>query len=50
MKRAPKFFQEHGLEWLYRLYKDPRRFFRMMDLPKFMLLVVAKKMKLYNKD
>ena len=43
MKRAPKFFQEHGLEWLYRLYKDPKRFFRMLDLPKFMLLVVAKK-------
>ena len=50
MKRAPKFFQKHGLEWLYRLYKDPKRFFRMLDLPKFMLLVVAKKIKLYKKS
>lgn len=48
MKRAPKFFQDHGLEWLYRLYKDPKRFFRMLDLPKFMFLVIAKKMKLYK--
>lgn len=48
MKRAPKFFQKHGLEWLYRLYKEPRRFFRMLDLPKFMLLVIAKKIKLYK--
>ncbi|HOQ36902.1 MAG TPA: WecB/TagA/CpsF family glycosyltransferase [Acetivibrio sp.] len=39
--RAPKFFQEHGLEWLYRLYKEPWRFIRMMDLPRFILLVTA---------
>ncbi|MDQ2085609.1 WecB/TagA/CpsF family glycosyltransferase [Herbivorax sp. ANBcel31] len=46
MKRAPKFFQNHGLEWLYRLFKDPKRFFRMLDIPKFIFLVVAKKIKL----
>lgn len=32
-KRAPVFFQKHGLEWLYRLYKEPWRFVRMLDLP-----------------
>lgn len=43
VKRAPAFFQKNGLEWLYRLYKEPWRFGRMMDLPKFILLVTAKK-------
>lgn len=42
-KRAPVFFQKHGLEWLYRLYKEPWRFVRMLDLPRFILLVTAKK-------
>jgi N-acetylglucosaminyldiphosphoundecaprenol N-acetyl-beta-D-mannosaminyltransferase len=27
-KRAPKFFREHGLEWLHRLVQDPRRLWR----------------------
>ena len=27
-KRAPKWWQEHSLEWLYRLIKDPRRMWR----------------------
>lgn len=27
-KRAPLFWQRHGLEWLYRLMKEPRRMFR----------------------
>lgn len=48
VKRAPKFFQKHSLEWLYRLYKEPKRFFRMLDLPKFMFLVIAKKIRLYK--
>ncbi len=38
-KRAPNFFQEFRLEWLYRLLKDPSRFRRTMTLPKFMRLV-----------
>lgn len=40
-ERAPVFFQKHGLEWLYRLYKEPWRFVRMMDLPRFILRVIA---------
>jgi len=37
--RAPEFFQKYGLEWLYRLYKEPWRFKRMLDLPRFILLI-----------
>lgn len=28
VKRAPLWWQEHSLEWLYRLLKEPRRMFR----------------------
>lgn len=34
-KRAPKVFIDLGLEWFYRLIKDPKRIGRMMKLPKF---------------
>jgi len=44
-KRAPVFFQKHGLEWLYRLYKEPWRFVRMLDLPRFILRVIANKIR-----
>jgi len=37
-KRAPEFYQKAGLEWLYRSLKEPKRFFRMLKLPKFILL------------
>ncbi|MEN6316133.1 MAG: WecB/TagA/CpsF family glycosyltransferase [Clostridiaceae bacterium] len=37
---TPDFFRRNGLEWLYRLYKEPRRFIRMLDLPRFMLRVL----------
>lgn len=35
VKRAPKFFRKFGIEWLYRLIKQPSRFIRMLALPKF---------------
>lgn len=35
VKRAPEFFRKHGLEWFYRLIKQPSRIGRMMKLPKF---------------
>jgi len=41
VKLAPDFFRNNGLEWLYRLYKEPRRFKRMLRLPKFILFVLA---------
>lgn len=39
VKRAPKFWREHGLEWFYRLCSDPRRLGRMMKLPLFLVHV-----------
>ncbi|MBR6511750.1 MAG: WecB/TagA/CpsF family glycosyltransferase, partial [Phascolarctobacterium sp.] len=40
MERAPKWMQDASLEWLFRLYKQPSRFMRMMALPKFVLKVI----------
>jgi N-acetylglucosaminyldiphosphoundecaprenol N-acetyl-beta-D-mannosaminyltransferase len=37
-KRAPEFFQKAGLEWFYRLIKEPKRIIRIMRLPKFVAL------------
>ena len=39
VERAPKFWCDHGLEWLYRLLKEPRRAGRMMKLPLFLVHV-----------
>ena len=36
VKRAPKIFIKLGLEWFYRLIKQPSRIGRMMKLPKFL--------------
>lgn len=35
IKRAPKIMIKFHLEWLYRLYKEPWRWKRMLALPKF---------------
>jgi len=40
VKLAPPFFRDHGLEWLYRLAKEPWRYKRMLDLPRFMFRVI----------
>jgi len=45
VKRAPVIFQKIGLEWLYRLIKQPTRIVRMGALPKFMILVMLNKLK-----
>jgi len=42
-QRAPQFYCDHGLEWFYRLMKEPRRIGRMMSLPKFLLLVLKER-------
>jgi len=34
--RAPAFMVDHGLEWLYRLYKEPARLRRQLVLPLFL--------------
>ncbi len=46
VKRAPKFFIDHNLEWFYRLLKMPTRIGRMMKLPKFILGVIFHKNKI----
>ncbi len=38
--RAPEIFQRLGLEWFYRLIKEPSRIKRQLVLPKFMLQVL----------
>ena len=42
-ERAPQFYCEHGLEWLYRLMKNPQRIGRMMKLPLFLLHAMGEK-------
>ena len=49
-KRAPVFFQKTGLEWLYRLLKQPKRIGRMLDLPKFGFTVLLKGKKFPQED
>ncbi len=39
-KRAPRWAQRLGMEWLYRLVQNPRRFPRVLSLPKFVWAVL----------
>ena len=41
--RAPEWMQNNRLEWLYRLYLEPKRIGRMMAIPKFMFTVLKNK-------
>lgn len=43
IKRAPKFFQKTGLEWFYRLLKEPKRIKRNGKLIHFLLLILFKR-------
>ena len=45
VERAPKFWSDHGLEWFYRLCKEPWRLGRMMKLPLFLIHVKREKRK-----
>jgi N-acetylglucosaminyldiphosphoundecaprenol N-acetyl-beta-D-mannosaminyltransferase len=40
--RAPQWMRDSGLEWLYRLYKQPWRIRRMLRLPRFVLAVIIR--------
>lgn len=40
VSRAPEFYQKAGLEWFYRLIKNPSRIGRMLKLPRFILLAL----------
>jgi N-acetylglucosaminyldiphosphoundecaprenol N-acetyl-beta-D-mannosaminyltransferase len=39
VERAPHIFRRYGLEWLYRLAKEPHRWRRQLALPHFVWLV-----------
>jgi N-acetylglucosaminyldiphosphoundecaprenol N-acetyl-beta-D-mannosaminyltransferase len=41
-RRAPRSMQRAGLEWLYRLYREPWRWKRMLAIPRFVLYVLIK--------
>lgn len=41
VQRAPEMYRRAGLEWLYRLMKEPKRLKRQMALPKFLAAVVT---------
>ncbi len=43
IKRAPIFIQKIGLEWLWRLIRQPKRIVRMRVLPVFLLKILFKK-------
>ena len=43
IKRAPKWMQKLGLEWLYRLLKEPSRILRQTNLLIFLVRVVINK-------
>jgi len=42
-KRAPKWVIKINLEWLYRLFQEPKRIFRQVKLIKFIWLVLKEK-------
>lgn len=43
LKRAPQFYIDHNLEWLYRLIQEPKRINRIIKLPLFLLKVAVHK-------
>jgi N-acetylglucosaminyldiphosphoundecaprenol N-acetyl-beta-D-mannosaminyltransferase len=40
LKRAPSWVRKMGLEWLYSLYKEPKRWRRQLVLPMFVWKVL----------
>lgn len=44
-KRAPVIFRKIGLEWLYRIIREPRRIKRSLKLPLFVFAVIWKRIR-----
>jgi len=44
VQRAPEGWQKLGLEWLYRLLKEPKRIGRMIKLPLFLVSAVGRRL------
>jgi len=42
LKRAPEWIRKMGMEWLYSLIKEPKRWRRQLALPKFVWKVLVK--------
>ncbi|QVL37491.1 WecB/TagA/CpsF family glycosyltransferase [Aminirod propionatiphilus] len=49
LRRAPRIWQDLGLEWLYRTLQEPWRWSRVCHLPLFVSLVVATRLGLYGR-
>lgn len=49
VKRAPELVQKLGLEWLYRMLSEPKRFAQVPELIEFRRLVKAEKKQNYRK-
>jgi N-acetylglucosaminyldiphosphoundecaprenol N-acetyl-beta-D-mannosaminyltransferase len=45
VERAPERMQKMGLEWLYRLYKEPSRIGRMAKLPGILFKSAGRRMR-----
>ena len=43
LKRAPQWVIKLNLEWLYRLFQEPKRFFRQLLIIKFIFLVLFRR-------
>jgi N-acetylglucosaminyldiphosphoundecaprenol N-acetyl-beta-D-mannosaminyltransferase len=44
VERAPVWMQKRGLEWLHRLYKNPKKISKVMTLPRFVLMTIRQKL------
>lgn len=44
LSRCPQFYQDYGLEWLYRTLRQPWRISRIYSLPLYILHVVKEKL------
>lgn len=45
VSRAPEWMINLGLEWLYRVFKEPKRILRLFSIPKFLSLVIMNRNK-----
>jgi N-acetylglucosaminyldiphosphoundecaprenol N-acetyl-beta-D-mannosaminyltransferase len=45
VKRAPRWMINMGMEWLYRVAKEPFRIKRLSSIPRFILMVIKEKYK-----
>lgn len=49
-KRAPRWIQRLGLEWLHRLIRQPWRWKRQLSLPRFVLRILCARFRLGNRS